>query len=136
LVFDYEVDETINILKLQDRMFLVSGTGRIYRLNPSVFGTDGHFQSNLQLADSGTRVSGRLAFEIQDEGNDALELHIYDENFAPLVIPLQGTLPDSLLASDAVVQENSAVALAVGEHGPVSLPGVQPRAGMQHYAVD
>ena len=136
LVFDYEVDETINILKLQDRMFLVSGTGRIYRLNPSVFGTDGHFLSNLQLANSGTRVSGRLAFEILEEGNDALELHIYDENFAPLVIPLQGTLPDSLLPSGSVVQENSAVALAVGEHGPVSLPGVQPRPGMQHYAVD
>jgi hypothetical protein len=135
LVFDYDVDETITILRLQDRAFLVGATGRAYRLNPALFGKDGHFGANIRLPHSGSKVSGKLAFEVDGADMESMELWLFDENFAAIRVPVVGAVKAPLPAG-AVVQANAAVSLAVGEHGPATIPGRTARAGMQFYQVD
>jgi hypothetical protein len=136
LVFDYGVDEGITILRLQDRAFLVGASGRAHRLNPELFGKEGHFAENIRLPNSGSKVSGKLAFLVQDEDLDALELRVYDENFAAIRVPVVGKVNDSMLQKGAGVQSNTAVSFAVGDHGPAEIAGRTARAGMQFYFVD
>ncbi len=136
LVFDYGVDEKIHILSLQDRAFLLSGDGSLYRLNAELFGKEGHFGKNIRLEKSGSKVSGKLAFLVPESLKDS-ELHWIDESFAPVVVPVVGKVPDELLpATGSMVLENAGVSLAVGDHGPIEVEGQRAANGMQFYFVD
>lgn len=136
LVFDYGVEETINILNLTDRFFLVSGDGGCYRLNPGFLGVEGHFGNNLKLERSGSKVEGLAVFEVADGDVENLELHVIDEYFAPVVAPVSGSVGLENPPAGSTPLENKQVSLAVGDHGEINIEGEKPKEGRIFYFVD
>jgi len=119
LVFDFGIDEDINILRMQDRAFLQSASGRVFRISEDHLGRSGHFRQNLKLERNGSEVSGILAFRVPktEIENSGMDLHFLDEYYEAIEVPVNGGSGFALDTSSLTTQQNSAVELAVGKHG-------------------
>lgn len=116
LMFDLEYAEAILIASLSRQFYLLIDGAQVVRRATFEAAPADAMAGGFVLESYGQTVAGRLAYPVPESGVEALSLHYYHDEFAPVVVPLLGDQPADLTRTDdpeAPLQSNELMRIAM-----------------------